>query len=78
MVDETFRGILVVCYENVPGHPYTERNHPKGKVVWIVINCPQPELYVEQQTGRVLVVGLDLQVTHAVLAPLVLFILRAV
>ena len=21
-VDEKFRGILVVCYENVPGHPY--------------------------------------------------------
>ena len=33
---------------------------------------------VEQQTGRVLVVGLDLQVTHAVLSTLVLFILRAV
>ena len=32
----------------------------------------------EQQTGRVLVAGLDLQVTHAVPSTLVLFSLRAV
>ena len=35
-------------------------------------------LNVEQQTGRVLVVGLYLQVMHAVPSTLVLFILRAV
>ena len=32
----------------------------------------------EQQTGQVLVVGLDLQVTHAVPSTLALFSLRAV
>ena len=71
----------MVCYENVSvQYLYTESNHPQGKIVWIVINCSQPELYlnVEQQTGRGLVVGLDLQVTHAVLSTLVLFVLRAV
>ena len=55
LVDEKFRGVLVVCYENVPvQYLYTERNHPQGKIVRMVINCSQPELYlnVEQQTGR--------------------------
>ena len=45
LVDEKFRSIFMVCYKNVRRHPYystfiyTERNHPQGKVVWIVINC---------------------------------------
>ena len=40
--------------------------------------CPEDGSNVDQQTGRVLVVGLDLQVTRAVPSTLVLFILAAV
>ena len=59
---------------------YWEKS-PTGKGSWIVMNSVNnlhPYLNVEQQTGQVLAVGLDFQVTHAVPSTLVLFIFRAV
>ena len=37
---EVFCGLLLKC-PRAPllQHLYTERNHPQGKVVWIVMNC---------------------------------------
>ena len=86
MVVEKFRGIFIqLVMKMSDGTPTTEplfwEKSLAGKGS---LDChkqrSQPALYlnVEQQTGPILVVGLDLQVMYTVPSTLVLFILRDV